>query len=273
MIPRAAITGWRGRAPWPTDAQVEQDLVLSRALVELFGNPLVGETLAFRGGTTLHKLFLPSPGRYSEDIDLVQVRPGAIGPTLDAIRSVLDPWLQEPTRKRSADGVRLVYRFDTTARPTQRLRLKLEINTREHASVLGLHGREFAVDSSWYSGKASVRTYALEELLATKLRALYQRRKGRDLFDLWLVLVSQPVEDEKVLACFGHCMKASGASVSRAEFEANLDTKLRVPAFLEDLAPLLPAATSYDVSVAGSLVLDRLVSKLRGEPWRGPGRR
>ena len=63
MIARAAITAWRGTAPWPEDAQVEQDLVLSRALVELFGRPSVAEHVAFRGGTALHKLYFDPPGR------------------------------------------------------------------------------------------------------------------------------------------------------------------------------------------------------------------
>ena len=66
MIPRAAITAWRARAPWATDAQVEQDLVISRALVDLYGHELLGRSLAFRGGTALHKLLFAKPGRYSE---------------------------------------------------------------------------------------------------------------------------------------------------------------------------------------------------------------
>ena len=74
MIPRAHITAWRARVPWPTDAQVEQDLILYRALVEMFNRPELVEGLLFRGGTALHKLFVSPSGRYSEDIDLVQVR-------------------------------------------------------------------------------------------------------------------------------------------------------------------------------------------------------
>ena len=61
MIPRAHVTAWRARAPWPTDAQIEQDLILSRALVEMFSQPTLAQTLAFRGGTALHKLFLQQP--------------------------------------------------------------------------------------------------------------------------------------------------------------------------------------------------------------------
>ena len=64
-----------------------------------------------------------------------------------------------------------------------RLRLKVEINTREHFAVFGFTRRPFSVASRWYSGTAAIATSELDELLATKLRALYQRRKGRDLFE------------------------------------------------------------------------------------------
>ena len=68
MIPRANITAWRNVAPWPSNEQVEQDLVLSRALVTMFNEKSVAEQAVFRGGTALHKLFFPSSGRYSEDL-------------------------------------------------------------------------------------------------------------------------------------------------------------------------------------------------------------
>ncbi len=55
---------------------MEQDLVISRALVELFSRKTIAENLAFRGGTALHKLHLAPAMRYSEDIDLVQMRDG-----------------------------------------------------------------------------------------------------------------------------------------------------------------------------------------------------
>lgn len=60
MIPRAYITAWRSEAPWPLDSQVEQDLVLSRALADIFSHPGLMNELAFRGGTALHKLSLIS---------------------------------------------------------------------------------------------------------------------------------------------------------------------------------------------------------------------
>jgi len=50
----------------------------------MFSSADVAQAVAFRGGTALHKIFLGSPGRYSEDNDLVQVDAGAIGPAVDA---------------------------------------------------------------------------------------------------------------------------------------------------------------------------------------------
>lgn len=96
MIPRAHITAWRAKAPWSTDEQIEQDLVLCRAVTEIFSDELISRELALRGGTALHKLHLVPPGRYSEDIDLVQLAAGPIGPVMNAARARLDSWLGDP---------------------------------------------------------------------------------------------------------------------------------------------------------------------------------
>jgi predicted nucleotidyltransferase component of viral defense system len=269
MIPRAHVTAWRASAPWPTDAQIEQDLVLSRALVEMFSKPAVVESVAFRGGSALHKLFLKKPGRYSEDIDLVQVDEGAIGPTIDSIRGTLDPWLGAPRRNQSQGRVTMLYRFETTSRPVQKMRLKVEINTREHFAAVGLHRHRFIVENPWFSGQANISTYQIEELLGTKLRALYQRKKGRDLYDLWLVLTSLEIDDHKVVKCFERYLKHGGVSISRAEFEKNMRAKLKDPAFLVDINPLLPAGVNYNTTIASALIQERLVTRLRGEPWKG----
>jgi|GEM_PF-3147882 len=74
MLPRRYIEEWKEFAPWPEDAQVEQDLVIEKALLELYSDPFIQERLAFRGGTALHKIFLKPQVRYSEDIDLVQIK-------------------------------------------------------------------------------------------------------------------------------------------------------------------------------------------------------
>ncbi len=98
MIPEIFIQAWRINVEWQTPAQIEQDLIISRALVDLYNDPHVSEALVFRGGTALNKLFLKPPSRYSEDIDFVQKNSNPIGQTIDAIRALFKPWLGDPKR-------------------------------------------------------------------------------------------------------------------------------------------------------------------------------
>lgn len=177
MISKTYITAWRQTAPWALDTQVEQDLVISRALVELFTDPYLRKAVAFRGGTALHKIFLQPPGRYSEDIDLVQVDGKPIGPILDAIHARLDPWLGKPQWKQGAGRATLTYRFDSESQPITALKLKVEINTREHFSLMGYKSVKYSVDNPWFNGTAPILTFQIEELLGTKLRALYNAKR------------------------------------------------------------------------------------------------
>lgn len=271
MIQRAFITEWRVRAPWALDEHVEQDLVLSRALVELYSAEVLQRVVAFRGGTALHKLFLDSPARYSEDIDLVQVEPGPIGAVLDAVHERLDPWLGTPRWKQGHGRVTLHYGFLTEIAPVQTKRLKVEINSREHMSVLGLARRPFEVPSRWWSGRVDVTTFELDELLGTKLRALYQRRKGRDLFDLWALARSLDVDAGRLVRCFLRYLENDGLRVSRAEFERNLHEKLEDRVFQGDIGPLLATGTTWDPGAAAEYVLTRLAPLLPGESWKGAG--
>jgi hypothetical protein len=151
VIPQADIIAWRRVVPWADDGMVEQDLILSRALVEIFSDAAIAEALAFRGGTALHKVVLAPPSRYSEDLDLVQVEAGPIGAVLDRLRARLDPWLGEPTWERAASTVTLIYRFASEIPPVRRLRLKVEINTREHFTVYGHQTQRLSVESRWFA--------------------------------------------------------------------------------------------------------------------------
>ncbi|ACG74564.1 Domain of unknown function DUF1814 [Anaeromyxobacter sp. K] len=269
MIPRDFITEWRAHAPWVADVQVEQDLVICRALVELFSRPLVARSLAFRGGTALYKLHLRPAARYSEDIDLVQIDAGPIGAVLAEARAALDAWLGAPRWKQSEGRVTLTYRFESEDVPPLPMKLKVEINSREHFTVLGHRHIRFEVASRWFAGGANVCTFELDELLGTKLRALYQRKKGRDLFDLALALGQPSVDPERVVACFSRYMEAQGERVSRALFERNLALKQRDAAFTGDITPLLAAGHRWDLEAALWSVLRGVVAHLPGDGWRG----
>ncbi|HEX9885838.1 MAG TPA: nucleotidyl transferase AbiEii/AbiGii toxin family protein [Longimicrobiales bacterium] len=271
MIPRDYITEWRAQAPWVEDFQVEHDLVISRALVELFSHPALRDALAFRGGTALYKLYLKPAARYSEDIDLVQTEAGPAGAMMDAIRESLTPWLGEPRWKQTEGRVTFVYRFESEERPPIPLKLKVEINTREHFAVHGFKRVPFAVRSRWFDGACQVQTNALDELLGTKLRALYQRKQGRDLFDLATALARDEVKPERVVETFTAYMDHEGHRVTRAQFEENLSAKLRDPQFTGDIGPLLADGFRWEIDKAALVVLSRLIALLPGDPWQGEG--
>lgn len=139
MIAPALITEWSQQCPWSSPAQVEQDLVLSRGLVEIYSDPILQERLLFRGGTALHKIILQPAARYSEDLDFVQLREEPIGSTLDLIRERLNPWLGEAKSDIGPRGATLTYRFESELPPVIRLRLKIEINTRRGRHLHPLH--------------------------------------------------------------------------------------------------------------------------------------
>lgn len=265
MIPTADILAWRTEHPWVSNAQVEQDLIICRVVIELFSRPVLREQLAFRGGTALHKLFLKPATRYSEDIDLVQMKAGAIGPVMDGVHDALDSWMGTPRREQKEGNVTLTYRVNSEIAPVVPLRLKIEINTREHFTVLGLAEQTLAVESRWFTGHSAIPTFALDELLGTKMRALYQRRKGRDLFDLWLGLTQGGAKAVTVVDVFRKYVAAEGNTISRTEFEQNVARKMKHAGFLSDLPPLLRPGVAYDAAAAHRLVEKELLARLGSE--------
>ena len=263
MIPRRYIIEWKEHAPWPNDGQVEQDLVIERALVQLFSDPLLKEQLAFRGGTALHKIFLKPQARYSEDIDLVQIAKGPIGPILDAIRKQLK-FLGAKGRFRVSGNMNtIIYRFESEMPPVINLRLKIEINCREHFTVFGYHEIKHSLKNGWFSGNCGINSYLLEEMLSTKLRALYQRRKGRDLFDLYYALTNIDVDTNKVLVAYRKYMEFSvDQPPSQKEFLQNIEQKEEDPAFGGDIYALLRPGIKYDQQTAFELVRTEIIEKI-----------
>jgi len=262
VIPKADIVAWRRFAPWINDAQVEQDLIISRALVAIFQSPLLAERLAFRGGTALHKLYFDVPRRYSEDIDLVQIVPAPIGQVIDTLQELLNGFLGAPRRKQTEQSAILTYRMESEGPPVVQMRLKVEINTREHFAVEGYQKHPFAVQSRWFKGECEITTYTLEEMLATKLRALYQRRKGRDLFDLWLGVSEMKADAGRIILAFQQYMASEGQTIDSVRYDKNLQDKLRHRGFLTDINPLLPADAAYDVLEAYDFVRSAIISQL-----------
>jgi predicted nucleotidyltransferase component of viral defense system len=206
---------------------------------------------------------------YSEDIDLVQIHPEPIGTTVDGIGRALS-WLGKFKWEKAAHSMHLVFRFIPEADAGSQLKLKVEINTREHQNLYGLKTYAFEVNCGWHQAKAKIVSFESEEIFGTKLRALLQRHKNRDLFDLNQGLLQLGLDGERVIACFQHYLALEGHPISRANAEERMLKKLN-QSLTEDIAPLLPAGVSFtddDAIVAFGRVWGELIKRIPGDPWK-----
>lgn len=273
MISAQNIVAWGNVVPWADQRQVEQDLIISRALVEIFSDAMLRDELRFRGGTALNKLHFPASLRYSEDIDLVRTSAGPIGPILDQLRVVLEPWLGRAQFDQSPVAPKFRFRVDAEDGSGVPIRLKIEINTREIEAFDVPAALPLRVANPWFSGEASIPTYSREEMLATKLRALLQRDKGRDLYDLAHALeVFEGLDADRIVEMFGRYLDLSGQAISRAQAQERMFAKLANPRFLLDMRPLLradqvEALSEESTAESFSRVFTTLVDRLPGEPW------
>lgn len=273
MIDRAAIVNWSVAHPWTRDAFVEQDLAICRALVCVFSDPFLARTLAFRGGTALHKLHLFPQVRYSEDIDLVQLVPGPVKPIVERLDEVL-AWLPGKSFDGRRFGFRLKFRFPSETPPVEPLHLKVEVNTTEHFSAFPLVSLPFRVRNPWFAGECSITTYRLEELLATKFRALYQRKKGRDLFDLAHALGTPGLDIDAILEAWRLYMGRDGSRPpSATELSLNLEAKASTPDYAADVPWLLRPGVPFDLRDALATVRRILVERLEPEQPLGTRKR
>lgn len=263
MIPVSYITEWSEKVPWGLNVQVEQDLIICRALIAIYSNEFLKEHLAFRGGTALGKFYLQPQPRYSEDIDLVQVSAEPIKETIDHLRDALS-WLGEPVVKQKKHNNTLVFKVQSTDTDVSDIHLKVEINCKEHFSVFPMVRIPFVVESSWFSGQCEVLTYELAEMAGTKLRAVYQRRKGRDLFDLWKILTQVPeLDKEKVLYSYKQYLAFTAPHLpTYKEFVMNMEEKLQDEEFLSDTDLILGPQVEYNPKLAWENVKEDLVRLL-----------
>ena len=260
MIPKDAITEWNQFAPWSSEVQVEQDLIICKALVEIYKDNYLADHLAFRGGTALHKLYLHPQPRYSEDIDLVQVTPGPFGEMFDHLKEALS-FLPNMRREQKTFNNLMRFRMESEIPPVVPIKIKVETNCREHFCELGYRHVPFAMENGWFSGACEIRTFQKEELLGTKMRALYQRKKGRDLFDPYYALITGDVDCDAVMRCFRRYIEFSSGQVpSRKMFCENIENKLTMPEFLSDTEAYLQTGVCFNPLEAWAVVKDRVLS-------------
>lgn len=254
MITQPGLDQWRIEVPWEEPDIVEQDLVLSRLIIEIANHPMLGDELVFRGGTCFHKVWLDRPWRYSEDLDYVRRTGGGVGKILDALREIAEAvgFDRATTDVRRHPKIRLF----STFRSGQPMHIKIEMNTYERSPARPLTKIRHHVDNHWFNGSADVTTFAIEELIATKIRALYQRRKGRDLFDIWLAVEEAKVDPEAIAAAFGPYRPDGWTPALALE---NLEAKLEDTRFTTDLSALVADWPNRYTIEAGGEIARRVI--------------
>ena len=198
---------------------------------------------------------------------------GPIGPILDRLRAILEPWLGRARFDQSPVAPKFRFRVEAEDGSGVPIRLKIEINTREIQAFDGPASLPLKIENPWFSGEAAISTFSREEMLATQLRALLQRNKARDLYDLAHALeVFEGLDVDRIVKTLGRYLDLSGQAISRAQAQERMFAKLANPRLLLDMRPLLPAAQAEaltDASTADSFrrVFTILVDQLPGEPW------
>lgn len=276
-ITRQDILAHQAVVPWGAQYQVEQDLLLCRAMVALFDDAFLSSQIAMRGGTLLHKVHLAPPARYSEDIDLVVVGTRPAEHIRRAIRRVLTDVLGVPKASvwdtlelairntvKPSRVLRMTYSTRSIIEPGQTLEIVVEANVTERKPHRAVVEMPFSFPFRDKSIQTRVKSFDIHEMLGTKMRAMFQRKRGRDLFDLYWALTKSPspVDPAAIIASFQHYLKQEGTKAGRGEFVGILEAHLKDRGFCSDMEPLLRNGINYDPQTAGSYVNANLLKLL-----------
>ena len=196
-ITRQDILAHQAVVPWAAQYQVEQDLLLCRAMVALFDDKFLSSQIAMRGGTLLHKVHLAPPARYGEDIDLVVVGARPADHIRRAIRRVLANALGTPRASvwdtialairntvKPSRVLRMTYSARSIIEPNRTLEIVVEANVTERKPHRAVVEMPFSFPFRDKAVQTHIKGFDIHEMLGTKMRAMFQRKRGRDLFDL-----------------------------------------------------------------------------------------
>lgn len=275
LLTKRDILEHQHKVLWPNLRQVEQDLLLCQVMIHLFNDDFLNTQIAMRGGTLLHKVHLAPASRYSEDIDLVIVGERPDDHISKAIKRVLKPTLGKPSFSawqeiklavrnavKPSKVLREIYQVPSVADPSGKpLEIVVEVNATERTPYQAIAQLPFALQLRNQTQQTMVRGFDIHEMLGTKMRALFQRTRGRDLFDLYWALTKSPVpvHPPSIIDAFLHYMRQEQSQAGRADFIEAMQSKLADKGFLSDMNPLLRTGLDYQPKIAGDYVVQNLL--------------
>ncbi len=131
----------------------------------------------------------------------------------------------------------------------------------ESVPILGLVEKTLAGPE----GPLNIGTCTLEELLAGKIRALYDRRKGRDIYDLDRAGGFR-FDDRAVRRLVCYYFFASRKVFNWSLFRQNLEAKAADRRFGSDVRPFLRPTVDFDAHAAIGIFLERFAFLGQAEP-------
>ena len=194
MITRADIVE-RVREWGLREDVVEKDYVLGWVLWGIGNHPVLNSRWVFKGGTCLKKCYIETY-RFSEDLDFTVLPDGPIAvddiqrvlrEVLSRVRdesgidfSVLEPRIRTRPSGLAVEG-RVFYRGPRQAPPAS---IKLDLSGEEQVIRPPVLRRIAHPYPDSLPGDATARCYSFEEVFAEKIRAMGQRGRPRDLYDI-----------------------------------------------------------------------------------------
>jgi predicted nucleotidyltransferase component of viral defense system len=160
--------------------------------------------------------------------------------------------------------LRMVYPIPSIMEPGRTMEVVIEANVTERKPHRPVVEMPFSFPFRDEPVRTQVKAYDIHEMLGTKMRAMFQRKRGRDLFDLYWALTKStiPVDPAEVIESFQYYMRQEGTKAGRAEFTGILESHLKDPGFCSDVEPLLRNGITYDPQAAGSYVKSNLLNLL-----------
>ncbi len=200
---------------------VEKDYVISIVLREIWRYG-IWRNLVFKGGTALRKVYFPDY-RFSEDMDFNLID-GEIEDIVEVLEKpsygeveFFDPELRERRGKRYHTGrivgyeIRIPYYFLRRSGEPAKIRMDISVGKYEEMVLEPVERSIFHdyMDSEAFS-RVKVLAYSLEEIMAEKIRTIFQRvGRPRDIYDIWYIY--RYADMETVLSVIGSKFRAKGA--------------------------------------------------------------
>lgn len=258
MIPSNALDQWSETVPWASRHQIEQDLVLTRLASDVASHPVLCDKLSLKGGTCLHKLWLPEPWRYSEDLDYNRIVASDPLEIVNSLREIAsDVGFSDITFKQNKLFLHL-WLTDVLV-DGQEFQVKIDIQREIKPDSSAYRYRQLAIDSPWCSNQASVRSNTAEDIVASKVLATFQRSRPRDLFDMWATIKAGIVTYADVASRFASYRPDNPERWNTGKAARNLVAKLSDHSYIAELERIsVYAPFTYDkyeyIRIAADLI-------------------